>query len=108
MSALIFTNPSLNTSSLVFGADIIALSSRMNTDSCALGIVDELKQLENGRIFQLRSSNDENMKEAFVKVFLVCACCDKPAQCLVQCLLEPIARFGCGRCEIKDIQAQVS
>ncbi|CAF2083284.1 unnamed protein product [Rotaria magnacalcarata] len=64
-------------------------------------IVDELKCLEAGRMFQLRTADGENMKEIFVKVFLITSCCDKPAQCLVQCLPEPTARFGCGRCEIK-------
>ncbi|CAF4261843.1 unnamed protein product [Rotaria magnacalcarata] len=56
-------------------------------------IVDELKCLEAGRMFQLRTADGENMKEIFVKVFLITSCCDKPAQCLVQCLPEPTARI---------------
>ncbi|CAF2155936.1 unnamed protein product [Rotaria magnacalcarata] len=73
----------------------------MNIDGVHPCIVDELKCLEAGHMFQLRTADGENMKEIFVKVFLITSCCDKPAQCLVQCLPEPTARFGCGRCEIK-------
>lgn len=71
-------------------------------------MIDELKYLEVGRMFQLRSTNAEEVKETFLKVFLVSACCDKPAQCLVQCLPEPMARFGCGRCEIKGRDISVT
>ena len=65
--------------------------------------MDELKRLEAGRMFHLRPTDDGNMKEVFIKVFLVSSCCDKPAQCLLQCLPEPTAKFGCGRCEIKGM-----
>ena len=34
-------------------------------------------------------------------VYLIAACCDKPAQSIIQCMAEPIAAFGCGRCEIE-------
>ena len=93
VSILTSTNVNVNTFSLVTRADVVAFCSGVNQGSYVLGIVDELKQLESGRIFQLRSSNDGDAKEAFVKVFLVSACCDKPAQCLVQCLPEPTAKF---------------
>jgi hypothetical protein len=66
-----------------------------------LGIVDELKSLEAGRMFQLRSMDNGDLKETFIKVFLLSSCCDKPAQCIVQCLPEPIGHYGCGRCEIR-------
>ncbi|CAF3617238.1 unnamed protein product [Rotaria sp. Silwood1] len=65
------------------------------------GIVNELKCLEAGRKFQLRSTDGESVEEAFIKVFLVSSCCDKPAQCLVQCLAQPTAKFGCGKCAIR-------
>ncbi|CAF4181116.1 unnamed protein product [Rotaria magnacalcarata] len=65
------------------------------------GIVNELKCLEVGRKFQLRSTDGEGVEEAFIKIFLVSSCCDKPAQCLVQCLAQPTAKFGCGKCAIR-------
>jgi hypothetical protein len=58
-------------------------------------IMKDLKVLEQG------SSTDEQEKEQFFKIFLLASCCDKPAQCLIQCLPEPIAFFGCGFCEIQ-------
>lgn len=63
-------------------------------------IVKELVILEQGRRFQLYSTTDENTDQ-FLKIFLIASCCDKPAQCLIQCLPEPTAYFGCGSCEIK-------
>lgn len=63
-------------------------------------IVSELCDLEQGHPFQLFPSEDaDNFK--MIKVFLIGACLDKPAQCLVQYLPEPTAFFGCGHCEIK-------
>lgn len=73
-----------------------------------LGIINELKHLEVGRMFQLKSTNVECVEETFLKVFLVTSCCDKPAQSLVQCLPEPTAKFGCGRCEIKGRDISVA
>jgi hypothetical protein len=60
-------------------------------------IVQELKQLEYGRFFDLTSSNN-NLEP--LRIFLIGACLDKPAQAIVQNLAEPIGLFGCGRCEL--------
>jgi len=62
-------------------------------------IVEQLKELEKGRQFECRSSSGYVTR--FFKVFLICACMDKPAQALTQNLSEPTAKFGCGRCEIR-------
>ena len=63
-------------------------------------IILELKGLEQGRQFQLYLADGEN-EHQFIKTFLIGSCCDKPAQCLVQCLPEPTAFFGCGHCELE-------
>lgn len=63
-------------------------------------IVQEMQVLENGVEFQLFSLDNEPIY-AQVKVFLIASCCDKPAQALIQNISEPIAAFGCGRCEIE-------
>lgn len=62
-------------------------------------LVHQLKHLENGMIVRLGSQNEE-----FVRFFLISACCDKPAQALVQNIAEPIGASGCGRCTIKGKQ----
>ncbi|CAF4906207.1 unnamed protein product [Rotaria sp. Silwood1] len=62
-------------------------------------IIVQLKELEKGSYFECRS--DAGYVSRFLKVFLICACMDKPAQALVQNLPEPTAKFGCGRCEIR-------
>ncbi|CAF1218363.1 unnamed protein product [Rotaria magnacalcarata] len=62
-------------------------------------IIVQLKELEKGSYFECRS--DVGYVSRFLKVFLICACMDKPAQALVQNLPEPTAKFGCGRCEIR-------
>ena len=62
--------------------------------------VAELQKLEQGQLFKLYSA-EHNHYYQFIKVFLIGACCDKPAQCLIQCLPEPAAFFGCGHCEIE-------
>lgn len=59
-------------------------------------LIDELLRLEGGHSFTL--SEDRN---AVIQVYLIAACCDKPAQAVVQCIAEPIAAYGCGRCEIE-------
>lgn len=61
-------------------------------------IVAQLKELEKGTLFKCRVGNSNATR--FLKVFLICACMDKPAQALVQNLPEPTAKYGCGRCEI--------
>ncbi|CAF4166937.1 unnamed protein product [Rotaria magnacalcarata] len=65
-------------------------------------IVADLQELEKGHLFKLYSLEHDNHFET-IKVFLICACCDKPAQCLIQCLPDPIAFFGCGNCEIEGV-----
>ena len=61
-------------------------------------LVDELVALEKGVTFQVSDDNDNLI---FTRIFLIGACCDKPAQALLQHLPEPIAAFGCGRCEVQ-------
>ena len=62
-------------------------------------VVVQLKELEKGCYFECRSASGYVTR--LLKVFLICACMDKPAQALVQNLPEPTAKFGCGRCEIR-------
>lgn len=61
--------------------------------------VDELIKLEKGTFVELNIEGEQVTKN--IKVFLIGACCDKPAQCLLQGVSEPIGAFGCGRCEIE-------
>ena len=61
-------------------------------------IVQELQQLQYGRYFDLTASNN-NLEP--LRVFLLAACLDKPAQAIVQNLGEPIGAYGCGKCEIE-------
>lgn len=63
-------------------------------------IIVQLKILELGRTFEFFSVN-EDVETKFLKTFLITACCDKPAQALLQCLSEPTAFFGCGSCELE-------
>ena len=60
-------------------------------------IVHELKQLEYGRYFHLAELHSQPEP---LRIFLLGACLDKPAQALIQNLREPTAEFGCGRCEL--------
>ncbi|CAF5100421.1 unnamed protein product [Rotaria sp. Silwood1] len=60
-------------------------------------IVQELQQLEYGRYFNLKALNN-NLEP--LRIFLLAACLDKPAQAIVQNLGEPIGAYGCGRCEL--------
>lgn len=64
-------------------------------------IVSQLKILELGRTFETYSNSDD-VQTQFIKVFLIAACCDKPAESLLQYLSEPTAFFGCGACELED------
>ncbi|CAF4363060.1 unnamed protein product [Rotaria socialis] len=61
-------------------------------------LVEELVTLEQGAKFQYQ---DDNNSSTSARIFLIGACCDKPAQALLQFLPEPIATFGCGRCEVE-------
>jgi hypothetical protein len=63
-------------------------------------LTDELLTLEQGATFTFY---DDNHTSIFARVFLIGACCDKPAQALLQFLPEPIATYGCGRCEVPGI-----
>ena len=62
-------------------------------------IVVQLKELEQGFYFGCRSNAGYATRH--LKVFLICACMDEPAQALAQSLPEPTAQFGYGRCEIR-------
>ncbi|CAF3863670.1 unnamed protein product [Rotaria magnacalcarata] len=57
--------------------------------------IDELLYLESGYIFDFHDGTTDK-----VQVYLIGACCDKPAQAILQCISEPTAAFGCGRCEV--------
>ena len=63
-------------------------------------IVVQLKALESGRTFHVYSTSEE-IQTQLIKVCLLASCCDKTAQCLIQCLPEPTAFFGCGACELE-------
>lgn len=68
--------------------------------SSFLGVIsNELTELEQGFYYECRLNSTWTLQ--FLKVFVICACLDKPAQALVQNLAEPIAKYGCGRCEIR-------
>ena len=56
-------------------------------------VVQELKQLEQDRCFELKASNNHIEP---LRIFLLAACLDKSAQALVHNLNEPIAAYGCG------------
>lgn len=65
-------------------------------------LVNELIDLEDGEDFFIPSSTPSSSSQIIrIRVYLIGACCDKPAQALVQNLPEPIAAFGCGRCELE-------
>ena len=81
--------------------------SRKNMSLFFENIVDELQELEKGVDFQVLSLTNEPIY-ARVKIFLIAACCDKPAQALLQNISEPIAAFGCGHCEIEGIVRDLS
>ncbi|CAF1366154.1 unnamed protein product [Adineta ricciae] len=70
-------------------------------------IMLELQELERGGLFQFYSSDHENRFE-LTKIFLIGACCDKPAQSIVQCLPEPTAFFGCGHCELMGVSVSTN
>jgi hypothetical protein len=74
--------------------------SRLQMKSFLSPVVEELSLLEQG-VFFVDYQKPSSQQNFIIKVFLVGACCDKPAQALVQNIPEPIAAFGCGRCETK-------
>lgn len=63
-------------------------------------IVLQLQELEKGQVFELYSP-DQDYGSKTIKAFLIAASCDKPAQCLIQCLAQPTGFFGCGHYEIE-------
>jgi hypothetical protein len=63
-------------------------------------LVDELLTLQQGVTFFLHDDDDTSVT---ARVFLIDACCDKPAQSLLQFLPQPIAEHGCSRCEVSGI-----
>ena len=87
-------------------AGVWSAKSKPSRDSVKLflqPLIDELLDLEKGYVF---ASADGNYYA--VHVYLIAACCDKPAQALVQCIPEPIASFGCGQCEVEGEQLCLS
>ena len=83
-------------------AGVWSAKSKPSRDSVKLflqPLIDELLDLEKGYPF---ASVDSNYNA--INVYLIAACCDKPAQALVQCIPEPIAAFGCGQCEVEGEQ----
>ncbi|CAF4359527.1 unnamed protein product [Adineta steineri] len=74
--------------------------SRLEMSLFFRNLIDELISLEEGVKLKLYDANDTSI---FTRIFLVGACCDKPAQALLQYVPEPIAAFGCGRCEVEGI-----
>ncbi|CAF1497861.1 unnamed protein product [Adineta ricciae] len=64
-------------------------------------LIGELIRLEKGDDFFLPSDSLSLSNQlVHIRIYLIAACCDKPAQALIQNIPEPIAAFGCGRCEI--------
>ncbi|CAF1363022.1 unnamed protein product [Adineta steineri] len=68
-------------------------------------LIDELISLEEGVKFKLYDANDTSI---FTRIFLLGAYCDKPTQALLQYLPEPIAAFGCGRCEVEGLLTRIT
>lgn len=65
-------------------------------------VIAELVRLEHGDGFftpTFNSLQSDQLKR--IRVYLIGACCDKPAQALIQNLPIPKAAFGCGRCELE-------
>lgn len=65
-------------------------------------LTTELLYLESGEGFFIPSvSSNASNQLTIIRAYLIGACCDKPAQALVQNIPEPTAAFGCGRCELE-------
>lgn len=83
----------------VIVAGIATVSSKPNRAQMQVMLrvlAHQLKVLENGITIQFR-----DVEEVVMRVYLICACLDKPAQSIVQNTAEPIGGYGCGRCIIK-------
>lgn len=61
--------------------------------------IDEFIELERAHSFTVRE--DDAIKNISLKVFIIGACCDKPAESLLQGKSEATGAFGCSRCEIE-------
>ncbi|CAF4145520.1 unnamed protein product, partial [Rotaria magnacalcarata] len=68
-------------------------------------LIDELLNLERGEYFDF---HDQDNNAITARVFLIGACCDKPAQVLLQFLPDSTAAFGCGRCEVKGFMGKTA
>ena len=71
--------------------------TRQQTLAMMTSVTQELTDLEEQHLYIVRSRGNIMMN---LKVFVIGATCDKPAQALVQNTAEPIGKYGCGRCEI--------
>ncbi|CAF1378024.1 unnamed protein product [Didymodactylos carnosus] len=60
-------------------------------------IVNQLLLLEEQHLFQIKGTKNEYK---LIRMYLIGACNDKPANSLVQNAPEPIAKYGCSRCEL--------
>ncbi|CAF4129488.1 unnamed protein product [Rotaria socialis] len=80
-------------------ASTVSKPSRHQMQALLSPIVKELVVLEQGETFKVKCLNENS--NIRLKIFLIASCCDKPAQCLVQGISEPIGAFGCGRCELE-------
>ncbi|CAF3790537.1 unnamed protein product [Rotaria sp. Silwood1] len=61
-------------------------------------IVNQLLLLEEQHLFQIKGTKNEYK---LIRMYLIGACNDKPANSLVQNAPEPIAKYGCSRCELR-------
>jgi hypothetical protein len=80
-------------------AGVWSAKSKPSRDSVKLflqPVINELRELEKGYPFMCSDG-----VYSVVLVHLIAACCDKPAQALIQCIPEPIAAHGCGQCEVE-------
>ncbi|CAF3117838.1 unnamed protein product [Rotaria sp. Silwood2] len=63
-------------------------------------IVNQLLLLEEQHLFQIKGTENEYK---LIRMYLIGACNDKPANSLVQNAPEPIAKYDCSRCELRGI-----
>jgi hypothetical protein len=63
-------------------------------------IVNQLLLLEEQNLFQIKETNNEYK---LIRMYLIGVCNDKPANRLVQNAPEPIAKYGCSRCELRGM-----
>ena len=68
-------------------------------------IVEQLVKLEQYHLFQTASCLNHFK---LIRAYLIASCSDKPANSLAQNAPEPIAKFGCTRCELPGIYVAAS